>query len=214
MAILEEKDRKKVSQILSEGMSGDVRLIVFTQEFECDFCKETRMIAEELASINGKIKVEKYDLVSNSDKAKEYSVERIPAIVVKGERTAGVHYFGIPSGYEFSGMLEDIIDASRGKTHLSREIVDKVSKIDKDVHIQVFVTPTCPYCPRAVRTAHQMAMINPHIRADMVESMEFPELANKYEVMAVPKIVINETVSFEGALPEEQFLEYIEKALS
>lgn len=214
LSILEEKDRRKVTQILSEGMSGTVKLIVFTQEMECDFCKETRMIAEELASIDNRVQVETYDLVSNADKAREYGIAKIPAMIVEGKGVHGVRYFGIPSGYEFSGLLEDIIDASHGSTRLPEDILEKVSRIDKDVHIQVFVTPTCPYCPRAVRTAHQMAMVNPHITADMVESIEFPELANKYGVMAVPKIVINETTSFEGALPEAQFLEYIEQAIS
>jgi glutaredoxin-like protein len=214
MPILEEKDRQKVSEILSKGMKDEVKLVVFTQEFECDFCKETREIAEELASINRKIAVETFDLLKDSEKAKEYGVERIPALVVKGDGGNGVRYFGIPSGYEFSGLLEDIIDASQRKTRLSEEIVKKVRDIDRDVHIQVFVTPTCPYCPRAVRTAHQMAMLNGRIKADMVESMEFPELANKFDVMAVPKIVINEKVSFEGALPETEFLDYVLSALS
>ena len=214
MPILEEKDRRKVSEMLSRGMKENVKLVVFTQEFECDFCKETRSIAEELSELNSKIIVEKYDLMKDSEKAKEYGVERIPAIVIVGNGNKGVRYFGIPSGYEFSGLLEDIMDASSRKTHLSEETIQKVKAIDRDVHIQVFVTPTCPYCPRAVRTAHQMAMINGRIKADMVESIEFPELANRYAVMAVPKIVINENVSFEGALPEAEFLEYVLTALS
>ncbi len=214
MPILEEKDRRKVSEMLSKGMKENVKLVVFTQEFECDFCKETRSIAEELSELNSKISVETYDLTKDSEKAKEYGVERIPAIVIVGNGNKGVRYFGIPSGYEFSGLLEDIMDTSSRKTHLSEETIQKVKSIDRDVHIQVFVTPTCPYCPRAVRTAHQMAMINGRIKADMVESIEFPELANRYEVMAVPKIVINEKVSFEGALPEAEFLEYVLTALS
>lgn len=214
MPMLDEKDRTKVAEILSKGMKEEVRLIVFSQEFECNFCRETREIAEELADLNQKLKVEKFDLQSDRDKAKEYDVDRIPAMVVVGDGGKGVRYFGIPSGYEFSGLLEDIIDASQRSTRLSDDIVAKVKAIDKDVHIQVFVTPTCPYCPRAVRTAHQMAMVNPRIKADMVESMEFPELANRYEVMAVPKIVINEKVSFEGALPEAEFLDYVLSALT
>ncbi len=214
MPILEEKDRVKVSEILAKGMKENIKLVVFSQEFECDFCKETRMISEELSDISPKISVEKYDLQKDADKAREYGVERIPAVVIVGDGSKGVRYFGIPSGYEFSGLLEDIIDVSSGKTRLSDAIVEKVKGIDKDVHIQVFVTPTCPYCPRAVRTAHQMAMINSRIKADMVESIEFPELANKYGVMAVPKIVINEKVSFEGALPESEFLDYVMMAVS
>lgn len=93
-------------------------------------------------------------------------------------------------------------------------VKEQVRAVGGPVHIQVFVTPTCPYCPKAVRIAHQMSIENPNIRSDMVEAAEFPYLANRYAVMTVPKVVINETVSFEGALDEEQFLQYVRLALA
>jgi len=77
------------------------------------------------------------------------------------------------------------------------------------VQIQVFVLPTCPYCLKAVGLAHKFAIENDLIKADMVEAMEFPQLAQKYNVMSIPKTVINETVDFVGAFPEENFVEYI-----
>jgi alkyl hydroperoxide reductase subunit F len=60
---------------------------------------------------------------------------------------------------------------------------------------------TCPYCPKIVHVAHQFAFINENIRADMIEAQEFPQLAQRYNVSAVPKTIINEVHSFEGALP-------------
>ncbi|MFO8061375.1 MAG: thioredoxin family protein, partial [bacterium] len=69
------------------------------------------------------------------------------------------------------------------------------------------------YCPAAVRIAHKFAMINPNIKADMIESYEFTEMADKYNVQGVPRVVINETVSFEGALPEGDYLKKIKEAL-
>ncbi len=61
--------------------------------------------------------------------------------------------------------------------------------------------------------AHKLAMESPHIVGDMVEATEFPELARKYKVYGVPKVVINETHGFEGALPERQYVAEIRKAL-
>ena len=84
--------------------------------------------------------------------------------------------------------------------------------MSKPVHIQVFITLTCPYCPMAVQLAHEMAMESTLITSDMVEATEFPHLAHKYNVAAVPKIVINETIEFEGALPEQDFLNYVMRA--
>jgi len=88
-----------------------------------------------------------------------------------------------------------------------------VRAIDKPVKIKVFVTPSCPYCPRAVIAAHRFAYENDNIVGEMIEAQEFPEISQLYNVYAVPKVVINEAVEFEGALPEKQFLEYIMEAI-
>jgi len=129
----------------------------------------------------------------------------------EGEEKARVRFFGIPSGYEFGSLIEDIVDMSRGETSLSPESKQKLAALTSDIHIQVFVTPTCPYCPSAVRTSHQMAMESKHIIADMIEAIEFPHLANRYRVRGVPKTIANEIVEIEGALPEQL---YVERVLS
>ena len=66
--------------------------------------------------------------------------------------------------------------------------------------------------PMAVQLAHRMAMESTLITSNMVEATEFPHLAHKYNVAAVPKTVINETIEFEGALPEQDFLKYVLEA--
>jgi glutaredoxin-like protein len=120
-----------------------------------------------------------------------------------GAKDYGIRYYGIPSGYEFTSLIEDVVAVSTGDTGLSDETLEALTAITEPVHIQVFVTPTCPYCPGAVRMAHSMAMASDKIRADMVESIEFPYLANKYDVSGVPRTIINETVSLEGLGPEQ-----------
>ncbi|MEM1994947.1 MAG: thioredoxin family protein [Nitrososphaerales archaeon] len=212
MAILKDDIKGKVSRIFSQNLEGEVRIRYFTQDFECEFCKETRMLLEELAALSNKINLEVYDFVSEANTAKALGVDKIPATIITGKDEYKVRYFGIPSGYEFTSLIEDIVDVSRGRSRLPPELVSKVKSISKPVHIQVFVTPTCPYCPKAVRTAHQLAIENLNIVADMVESVEFPHLANRYSVMAVPKTVINDKLEFVGALPEEQFIDFVVRA--
>jgi len=85
--------------------------------------------------------------------------------------------------------------------------------VEESVHIQVFVTPTCPYCPLMATAAHRFALINQNITADVVEAVEFPELAHRYRVMTVPKTVINDEVEFEGVIPEREFAEFLLKAV-
>lgn len=208
MALLKEKDKEIVKKEFTK-LKDDVTLIVFTQELECEYCKETRELVEEIASLSDKIKFEVYNFALDKEKVKEYDIDKIPAIVLKGVKDYGVRFYGIPAGYEFTTLIEDIIDVSNGESGLLNQTKEKIKTIDKPVHIQVFVTPTCPYCPSAVRTAHKMAIESPFIKADMIEVIEFPHLAHKYGVMGVPKVVINDKISFEGALPEPHFLQHV-----
>ncbi|MCL7393536.1 MAG: thioredoxin family protein [Thaumarchaeota archaeon] len=213
MAILGDRERKYLRSKFEKELSGRVRLIVFTQEFECEYCAEVRSLAEEIAELDNRISAEVYDFQSDKELAERLKVDKIPALLVFGEKEYGVRFFGIPSGYEFMTLVDDIIYVSRGSSNLPAPLKEKVKQIDRPVHIQVFVTPTCPYCPIAVRTAHQMAIENTNITSDMIEVLEFPHLAHRYQVMAVPKIVINDRISFEGALPEALFVEHVLAAL-
>ena len=57
-----------------------------------------------------------------------------------------------------------------------------------------------------MRLAQHMAIASDRVTAECIEATEFPELSRRYQVMAVPKIVINDTLQFEGAIPEQDFL--------
>ena len=63
-----------------------------------------------------------------------------------------------------------------------------------------------------MRLAQHMAVASDRVRATAIEATEFPELSRAYRVMAVPKVVINDRVQFEGALPEPEFLEAVVRA--
>lgn len=193
-----------------EGLDAPVKLLVFTQSFECQYCQETRQLVEEVAALAPQLSVQVYDLVADKALADAYGIDKLPAVaLVRGgeeDRDYGIRFYGIPSGYEFSTLIQDIVMVSRGDSGLSEQTVGQLAKLTESVHLQVFVTPTCPYCPQAVHLAHQMAMASDKIKADMVEATEFPHLSNKYNVMGVPRTVINETGFVEGAVPEVALL--------
>ena len=154
-----------------------------------------------------------YEFKNEQETAQRFGVDKIPAIVLEGQRVYGIRFFGVPAGYEFGAFLEDLIDVSRGTAQLSAETQTLLNTLIKPIHIQVFVTPTCPYCPSAVRMAHKMALYSDKIKADMVSALEFPYLADKYDVYGVPKTVVNDgEVMFEGALPEREFVAHVLRA--
>jgi len=216
MALLKEEDRKALVEEFS-NLTQPVKLIMFSQEMECQYCRETRALVEELSDLSVLISAEVYDLVNDADVAEAYNVDKIPAIAIVQDsdepKDFGIRYFGIPSGYEFSSLITDIMVVSSGDSGLSAETKAWAAGLESPVHLQVFVTPTCPYCPPAVILAHRLAMESDLIHADMVEAIEFPGLSNKYQVQGVPRTVINENFHMEGAAPEPMLLSKIQEAV-
>ena len=78
---------------------------------------------------------------------------------------------------------------SRGTSTLKLESRTNLASLTKPVHVQVFVTPTCPYCPKVASLAHQAAVECDNVTADVIEISEFPDLAAQYHVHGVPKVV-------------------------
>ena len=195
------------------ALTNKVKLVLFTQDFECQYCRETRELLTELSAVSGKVELTVKSFDKDKDSASKYGVDKIPATIILDENGEdyGIKYYGIPSGYEFSSLLEDIIMIGSNQTQLPEAIVEKIKAIDHPVHLQVFVTPTCPYCPKAVSAAHKFAFLNRNIKADMVEATEFPHLSYKYNVKGVPRTVINEDDFIEGAAPEDMLLDKINK---
>ena len=221
MSIIPDEIQEQVREVFKE-LDQPVKMAVFTQgegggALECSMCKETRQLVEEIGSLSDKITVEVYDLVKDAEVAARYQIDKIPAIaVLTGEeepRDYGIRLFGIPSGYEFSSLIEDVLLVSQGTSDLSSDTLKQLETLENPVHIQVFVTPTCPYCPRAVILAHKLALASEKITADMVEATEFPQLANRYQVYGVPRIVIADVIHIEGAVPETTFVSELMKVL-
>lgn len=212
MGLISKSQQKQLRDGFAE-LDENVKLIVFTQEMECQFCKQTRQILEDVAELSDRITVEVYDFVADKEKVEQYGIDKIPATVVEGKKDYGVRFYGIPAGYEFTSLIGSILAVSKGDSGLSEETKAALGKLKDPVHIQVFITLTCPYCPGAVETAHKMAIESDLITAEMVEAAEFPHLGHKYNVMAVPKVVINGDIQFEGALPEKDFVQNVMKVL-
>ncbi len=212
--MLDEKTAEKSKKVLGE-LAKKVTLVTFTQEMECTYCAQNVELAEDTAGLSDKISHEVHVFENSEELNRRYGVDKIPALVVTADgEDLGIRFFGIPSGYEFVSLLDAIRTVSTGKHELSDDTVSKIEKLDRPVYIQVFVTPTCPYCPKSVILAHRLAYVSKQITSDMVEAIEFPHLAQKFSVAGVPRSVINEKNFIEGAVPEKAYVQKILDAVN
>jgi glutaredoxin-like protein len=209
MSLIPDDKKELLTNEFKEKLENPVRILIFTQEIECRFCSETRQLAQEMSALSDKITAEVYDFVADADKAKEYDIDKIPALAIIGEKDYGIRIYGIPYGYELQTLIEAVINVSRGKTDLTDKTKKILSEVTVPVHIQVFVSLTCHHCPIAAAVAHKLAVESDFVRADVIDGSEFPQLSQKYAVMGVPKIIINEKTEFVGAFNEDLFAEYV-----
>jgi len=141
MPLLNERDRREIQAQLKE-LTGPVKLVNFTQELACQYCRETELLLKEVKELSDKISLEVYNFQLDKEKVAHYRVDKIPATVVEGSKDYGIRFYGIPLGYEFASFLAAIKDVSRGGTDLKAEARAALARIAQPVHLQVFATPT------------------------------------------------------------------------
>lgn len=203
-----------------EQIKEPVEILFFGRKDKCDYCEDTLRLAGEVVELSDKISLIIYDLDDDDEIARQYGVDKAPGMVIAAKEgdtihDYGVRYSGIPSGHEFSSFIHSMILVSSRDSGLNSETRAILSKLTEPLHLQVFVTPTCPYCPRAVVLAHQMAMESPMVIGEMIEATEFPELADRYGVSGVPQTTVNDgIVNAIGALPEAELIAQIQEAFA
>ncbi|MEO8458586.1 MAG: thioredoxin family protein [Chloroflexota bacterium] len=214
------KEQDAIKQKFAAELVGPVKIDHFTErnlgltlpnKKVAPLAKEARAMMFELAGLSDYISLRVHYFEDNTPEREKYGVERVPATVMRGRIANHVTFYGLPGGTEFPMFLESIIDLSRAEVLLSEETVQQLESITEDISLKVFVTPTCPYCPAMMRATYQMAMVNPHIRAETIEVNEFPELAEKYQVQAVPLTVINDEVAIPGMVHEKDLTKELMK---
>jgi glutaredoxin-like protein len=216
MALLSERDRQTVRGHLAV-IEEPVRLLFFTQTIGApETVHVARQVLDEIVSLSDLVTLEEVNVILERDRARAYGIEQIPAtVLLKGTQDTRIRFLGAPAGYEFMSLIEAVILAGTNDSGLSPDSRALVAEhVTSPLEIQVFVTPTCPHCPRAVTLAHRLAIESPFIRASCVEATEFMELSRKFRVTGVPKTVVNESIEILGALPEDEFVRTVVGASS
>jgi glutaredoxin-like protein len=216
--LLDENITQQVQTVFGQ-LQQPVHIFFFGQEQDCETCGDTLRLLEEVTALSDQLSLSAHDLQAEADLAAAYGVDKAPGLVLaarEGEQMTdfGLRFSGIPSGHEFTSLIQDILLVSGRDSGLNPQTRAFLKSLDQPVHLQVFVTPTCPYCPRAVVLAHQMALESPLVSAEMVEATEFPELAGRHGVSGVPHTTINDGKGHViGAVPESNLLAEIQRAV-
>jgi glutaredoxin-like protein len=217
---LDDELVSQLSQVFNENMKEPVRIILFDQTEPCELCDETHQLLQEVVAVDSRISLEVHPLDKEPELGKHYNLDKLPGFVIAGldsEKVVdfGIRYAGVPAGHEFTSLINDIILVSQRDSGLNPETRAFLKELRQPVLLQVFVTPTCPYCPQSVNLAHAMALESPLVQAEMVEATEFVDLAAEFNVSGVPQTTINNGKgTLVGSGPEQYLVDEIRKALA
>ena len=212
--LIDQETERELKERFKRDLKEEVDIKIFMDDIvhpdnpdQKEYNDFAMQFISELNNIDPKIKFERYTL--SHDIAKELNLMTSPTILLGYNKGYKIIYNGAPLGYEASGFLETITLISRGESGLSNENKKLLAEIDKDTKIQVFVTPSCPYCPSAVLLSNRIAIEGKgKISSECVESYENQKLAQLYNVSSVPQQVINGDIKSVtiGVQPEKNFV--------
>jgi glutaredoxin-like protein len=213
MGLIREEDKKYLKEEFNKNLKREVRLLYFRKENnESEYSKQTKELLEELVSLNGNLSLV-IESCDNAERMKSEELTLCPSIKVKSDRKGFVNFYGIPAGHEFISLVEGIKDMGSENLSLPDDVIKSLKDIKEPTDVKVFVTHSCPYCPGAVRNAHQFSLVNEKIKGSMVDANFFGELSMKHGVSSVPHTIVNDKNSFVGNMPPNVFLDKIKEAL-
>jgi len=189
-----------------KDLKNDVLIEVYTLRGVNDqFNTATVALIKILAGLSDKLKVS-FHVVGDELSVKRNAL-RSPTVLIAPDKYR-LRFTGTPHGEEGRSLLVAIMMASTGKAILTAQAIEKIAGLKEKRDIQVFVSPTCPYCPQQVLSAFSAAIINPAmVSAEAVEIYENQDLAEALGSLAVPQTFVNSTFTGAGLQPEEIFIE-------
>lgn len=218
------QEKARLKRDFRKRLQTDITLRLFTQRpspiavpgRDCRYCPQTLRLMEELAALSPKLQLETIDFHAQPQRAQDNGISRIPAIALDNapppspdsakKPGPSLKFYGLPLGYQLPALIDAIKSLSRGATRLSPNTRRQLRRINRPVHLQVFVTPASELAAGMSLLAYAMSIENPRIAADIIESEEFPELARRYAVRQVPLTIINELSAIPGMISEAELL--------
>lgn len=176
--------------------------------------RELRAYMEGIAELSEKISVEIQEAsggrgASNEPENSEEPETPCVRIFLADGTDTGLAFHGVPGGHEFTSFVLGLYNASGPGQTVDEEIEKRIQSINHPVHMRIMVSLSCTMCPELVTAAQKVAASNPMVRAEVYDLNHFPEMKEKYNVMSVPCMVVNdENVTF-GKKSIQQLLEII-----
>lgn len=186
-------------------------LIIAPTNVKCETCKDAVELANALMEVSGG-KLEVRIIEKGSSEAERFKPRYAPAWIFDVP-AYNIRYYGLPLSQEFSPFIYVHQYIATGELKIPKNFLEEVKNIDVYLHVKVFVTPECPYCPIVVDTLNQVGIVNNNILIEVIEAMEFPWEADKYGIYYVPAVIISDVERIDGYVPPDILIKTLKRAV-
>jgi thioredoxin reductase (NADPH) len=194
-----------------ERFEDEIGIVAFFDGSD-DLDREVRLFLSEFARLTSKVKVTFLRKGADPAREQELGISLFPsfALTDKDGHPKGVQFHGVPAGHEINSFVLALYNASGPGQPLDEALAARVAEHKRPVNIKVGVSLSCTLCPDVVTATQLMALRNPHVTAEMIDVMHFPEFKNRWSIMSVPAVVIDdERITF-GKKTLEELLDLVE----
>lgn len=194
-------DNATVTQLntVFSRMANKLKLKLFLNESVA--ANELKAYMEEFTKLTDKLTVE----ISNEEEQYAPCVR----LYTEDDKYTGLAFHGVPGGHEFTSFVLGIYNASGEGQAIDVAIKEKISKITDKTNLKVFVSLSCTMCPELVVSAQKIASMNENVTAEVFDLTHYPDLRDKYKVMSVPCMVLNDDKVTFGKKNHEQILNWL-----
>ena len=159
---------------------------------------EMRELLEEIATLSSLITLRQRD-ADGSVRAPSFSVSRVGSDM-------GIRFAGIPMGHEFTSLVLALLQAGGHPPKADAAVIEQIMALDADLDFEAYISLSCQNCPDVVQALNLMAVLNPRVRATMIDGALFqPEIESR-QIMAVPTVHLNGQPFGQGRMSVEEIL--------
>jgi len=194
-----------------ERCTGEVSICAVLQP-NCTLSREIRSFLNEFAAITDKVPVHIHEKGENTEIENKIGTDLYPVIALMGENGAysGVNFHGVPGGHELESFILAIYNVAGPGQVIAEPLLARIHSITKPYNLKIGVSLSCTMCPEVVQACQRISILNPNITAEMVDLQHFPKLLDKYDIMSVPALIVNDSDVLFGKKNIEEMVGHLE----
>ncbi len=211
----------KKSKLLNDKLRGQLKGVLDRLEKEVTLVSivdennkksiELRDLVLDISELGDKVKAEIYLKGENLEVENKVNADKYPVVALldNNKNYSGVKFHGVPGGHELNSFILAIYNLSGPGQQISQETLKNIKNIDKKTNVKVFVSLSCHLCPDVVVASQRVAIENENVETEMIEISSFKDLKEKFKVMSVPAIVVNDGETYFGAKKLDEIISLV-----